>query len=51
MISNAKFVNLEAFKERADLVIVTCPHTEYKSLKFEVPIIDVWDFYGKGSGI
>jgi UDP-N-acetyl-D-mannosaminuronic acid dehydrogenase len=39
---------LEAVLEKADLLIVATPHDEYRGLKTDKPVADVWNSLGQG---
>jgi UDP-N-acetyl-D-mannosaminuronic acid dehydrogenase len=39
---------LEAVLEKADLLIVATPHDEYRGLKTDKPVADVWNALGQG---
>ena len=45
------FVGLEDFLDSCDIIVLTCPHSDYKDLEFTCPVVDVWNFYGRGPGI
>ncbi len=49
-IKNPSFFPLEEVVRRADLLFVGAPHREYRDLEIphSTPVIDVWNFYGKG---
>ena len=34
--------------ERADLLVVATPHPEYRTLRSEKPVADVWNVFGNG---
>ncbi len=47
------FVSAAELVERADIIIVGSPHREYRGLAIAEgkPLVDVWNFFGRGSGI
>jgi UDP-N-acetyl-D-mannosaminuronic acid dehydrogenase len=47
------FVSAAELVERADVIIVGSPHREYRDLVIAAgkPVVDVWNFFGRGSGI
>lgn len=47
-VQDSRLVPLEEILERADIVIIATPHSEYKNLKFKGPIIDIWNQMGEG---
>jgi UDP-N-acetyl-D-mannosaminuronic acid dehydrogenase len=34
--------------ERSDLLIIATPHPEYRDLKTEKPVADIWNALGSG---
>lgn len=46
--SDPELVPLEKVIERADLLIVATPHPEYRGLKIDKPVADVWGIFGQG---
>jgi len=34
--------------ERADLIVIGAPHTQYKGLVTEKPVADIWGITGRG---
>ncbi len=50
-IRDPKFYPVDAVLERAQLLIVGAPHREYRDLEIaeSTPVVDVWNFYGKGA--
>jgi UDP-N-acetyl-D-mannosaminuronic acid dehydrogenase len=52
VLGNQKSIsNLEQFIDVCDIFILMTLHDEYKNIKTEKPIVDVWNFFGKGFGI
>ncbi len=49
-IDNPSFLPLDEVLRRADLLFVGAPHREYREIDIprSTPVIDVWNFYGKG---
>ncbi len=47
-VQDSRLVPLEEVLERADIVIIATPHSDYKNLKFNGPIIDIWNQMGEG---
>jgi UDP-N-acetyl-D-mannosaminuronic acid dehydrogenase len=41
-------VRLEEVLERADLLIIGAPHEQYRNLKTDKPIADIWNLLGSG---
>lgn len=41
-------VDLDEVMRRADILIVATPHAEYRDLKPQQPVADVWGIYGQG---
>ena len=50
-IKDPAFIGADDLVGRSDIVILACPHKEYRSLSIPPgkPVIDVWNIYGKGS--
>lgn len=42
-------LTLDEVVARSDLLILAAPHREYRSLRTEKPVVDVWDLLGKGT--
>jgi UDP-N-acetyl-D-mannosaminuronic acid dehydrogenase len=47
-IKNKNFTELNEVLSKSDLIIIGAPHKEYQHLKFDKPVIDIWNFYGTG---
>jgi UDP-N-acetyl-D-mannosaminuronic acid dehydrogenase len=39
---------LDAVLEKADVLVIATPHAEYRTLRTEKPVADVWNILGKG---
>jgi UDP-N-acetyl-D-mannosaminuronic acid dehydrogenase len=50
-IDDPSFRPLAEVIEKSDLYIVGAPHSDYRRLEFpeDKPVIDIWNFYGKGA--
>jgi UDP-N-acetyl-D-mannosaminuronic acid dehydrogenase len=35
--------------EKADIIVIGAPHARYKLIKFQKPVIDIWNLLGKGN--
>ncbi|WP_194891653.1 nucleotide sugar dehydrogenase [Catenulispora pinisilvae] len=46
--ADASLVSLEETLEKSDLLIIGAPHAEYRELKAEVPVADIWNILGNG---
>jgi UDP-N-acetyl-D-mannosaminuronic acid dehydrogenase len=46
--TDSDLVPLEEVLSRADLLIVATPHRVYRDLDPQVPVIDIWNLFGKG---
>jgi UDP-N-acetyl-D-mannosaminuronic acid dehydrogenase len=42
------FKTLDYVIENSDLIIIGAPHSTYLNLKFDVPVIDIWNLSGNG---
>lgn len=48
-VKDAKLVSVDKIRKEADLIVVATPHSVYAKEDWgDKPIIDVWNFYGKG---
>ena len=48
-ISEPGFVSAEELIDRSDLVVLATPHTVYRTLDLKkVPVVDIWNFFGRG---
>jgi UDP-N-acetyl-D-mannosaminuronic acid dehydrogenase len=50
-VSDPRFVTLDEALERSDVLVLGAPHSDYRSLVIpdDKPVIDVWNFFGKGA--
>lgn len=46
--TDADLIPLDEVLERSDLLVVGAPHRVYASVEPEVPVVDIWDLFGKG---
>ncbi len=47
-VRNEAFVPLEAVLEKADLLVISAPHSRYKALTTSKPVLDAWNLLGRG---
>jgi UDP-N-acetyl-D-mannosaminuronic acid dehydrogenase len=47
-VADARLVPQDEVLARADLLVIGTPHQEYKSLKTDAPIVDIWGLTGQG---
>ena len=47
--TDSSLISLSEVLERADLLVVGAPHTAYKQLAPQVPVVDVWNALGRGT--
>jgi UDP-N-acetyl-D-mannosaminuronic acid dehydrogenase len=47
-VIDSRLVSVEELSKKCDLIIVGTPHAEYRSLKFDQPLIDIWNLHGEG---
>ena len=47
-VRDNRLVDLDTVLDKSDLFIIGAPHTLYKELKFDKPVIDIWNFLGDG---
>jgi len=50
-VCEPRFVPVEEVLDRADVLVLGAPHSDYRSLVIpqDKPVIDVWNFFGKGA--
>lgn len=47
--SDPELLSIEEVLSRSDIIIIGAPHEIFKDIEFVCPVIDVWDFLGKGN--
>ena len=47
-VKDERFVSQEELIERSDVIVIGTPHSAYKSLKFDKPLVDVWNMSASG---
>ncbi|MDG6102923.1 nucleotide sugar dehydrogenase [Dactylosporangium aurantiacum] len=47
-VKDDRFVSLDEVLTRADLLIVAAPHDEYRDLRTDIPVADMWGVTNKG---
>jgi UDP-N-acetyl-D-mannosaminuronic acid dehydrogenase len=47
-ISDERFTPLDEVLERADLLVIASPHSEYRDLATDKPLVDMWGLTGQG---
>jgi len=45
---DADLLPLDEVVERSDVLVIGAPHTEYRGLTFDKPVVDVWNVLGNG---
>jgi UDP-N-acetyl-D-mannosaminuronic acid dehydrogenase len=50
-VKSRQFVNVEELLEKSDIIILATPHEQYKNLKIEKPLVDIWHFIRKETGL
>jgi UDP-N-acetyl-D-mannosaminuronic acid dehydrogenase len=50
-VNDSRLVKLDEAVERADVLVLGAPHSDYRSLVIPdgKPVVDVWNFFGKGA--
>ncbi len=50
-IDDPLLVTLDEALERADVLVLGAPHSDYRSLVIPdgKPVVDIWNFFGKGA--
>jgi UDP-N-acetyl-D-mannosaminuronic acid dehydrogenase len=46
--TDPRLLPLEEVLEKSDVLVLATPHTAYKGLDPSVPVVDVWNFFGRG---
>jgi UDP-N-acetyl-D-mannosaminuronic acid dehydrogenase len=46
--TDVNLVSLDEVLEKSDLLVVGAPHPEYKTLKIDKPVADIWNVLGNG---
>jgi len=49
LVQDYRVVELNRVLEDSDILILATPHKEFQHLKTSKPIIDIWNFVGKGT--
>ncbi|MEH1127831.1 nucleotide sugar dehydrogenase [Micromonospora sp. CPCC 206061] len=47
-IADDRFLPLNEVLDRADLLVIACPHAQYQDLVTDKPVIDMWGLTGRG---
>jgi UDP-N-acetyl-D-mannosaminuronic acid dehydrogenase len=50
-VTDDRFVPLDEVLDRADLLVIAAPHAEYRSLRTEKPVADMWGVTGRGMAV
>ncbi|HEY4479195.1 MAG TPA: nucleotide sugar dehydrogenase, partial [Candidatus Paceibacterota bacterium] len=48
-IKDPSFVSLDTIRKKADIIILSAPHSIYKNMRWKKEVIDVWGFYKRRS--
>jgi UDP-N-acetyl-D-mannosaminuronic acid dehydrogenase len=46
--TDPRLLPLEEVLEKSDVLVLATPHSAYKGLDPSVPVVDVWNFFGRG---
>ena len=46
--TDGSLLPLDEVLERSDLLIIAAPHREYRDLRTELPVVDIWNLLGNG---
>lgn len=49
IVQDSRIVNLEKVLNESDILILATPHKEFLNLRTSKPVIDIWNFLGKGT--
>ncbi len=47
-VKDERFVSQDELISRSDVIVIGTPHTDYKKLKFDKPVVDVWNMSTSG---
>ncbi|HET6214046.1 MAG TPA: nucleotide sugar dehydrogenase [Micromonosporaceae bacterium] len=50
-VRDDRLVPLDEVLDRADVLVIAAPHAQYRNLRTDKPIADMWGFTGRGSRI
>jgi len=50
-VFNSEFSDLQTVLRDSDVLVIAAPHEEYRHIKTDKPIIDIWGFLGQSSKI
>jgi UDP-N-acetyl-D-mannosaminuronic acid dehydrogenase len=50
-IADERFQPLDEVLDRADLLVIAAPHAEYRSLRTDKPVADMWGVTGRGMAV
>jgi UDP-N-acetyl-D-mannosaminuronic acid dehydrogenase len=48
LVKDKRFIDYEEILEKSDILIIGAPHSSYKDLKINKPLIDIWNITGNG---
>jgi UDP-N-acetyl-D-mannosaminuronic acid dehydrogenase len=46
--TDSRLVSLEEVLAKSDVLVLATPHAAYRDLEPRVPVVDVWNFFGRG---
>jgi UDP-N-acetyl-D-mannosaminuronic acid dehydrogenase len=49
--TDSRIVPLEKVLAESDLLVVATPHTAYRGIETDLPVVDVWNFFGRGVAV
>jgi UDP-N-acetyl-D-mannosaminuronic acid dehydrogenase len=47
-VHDPSFVALDEALQRADIVVIAAPHSEYRDIVTDKPVVDIWNLLGQG---
>ncbi len=47
-VSDPRFVDLDEVMRRADVLVIATPHSDYRNLVTDKPVVDLWGITGRG---
>jgi UDP-N-acetyl-D-mannosaminuronic acid dehydrogenase len=49
--TDSRLVPLETVLAESDLLVLATPHSAYRGIDVQVPVVDVWNFFGRGVAV
>jgi UDP-N-acetyl-D-mannosaminuronic acid dehydrogenase len=49
--TDSRLVPLEKVLAESDVLVLATPHTAYRGLETDLPVVDIWNFFGRGVAV